>query len=125
MRANASKSGALSAAAAVLIRGSGIVSIYFSSHARMFQQGPEGRADYDRANGPAEPANRAIFAGNQFVDRDALQPVARTYDDHTALRSMEAQRRANFVEEGKAGEQPGRVNIGPPVPDVALMPDTP
>jgi ABC-type transporter lipoprotein component MlaA len=125
MRANASKSGALSAAAAVLIRGSGIVSILFLVACADVPTGPEGRADYDRANGPAEPANRAIFAGNQLVDRDALQLAARAYDDYTALRSMEAQRRANFVEEGKAGEQPGRVSIGPPAPDVALMPDTP
>jgi ABC-type transporter lipoprotein component MlaA len=125
MRANASKSGALSTAAAVLIRGSGIVSILFLGTCADVPTGPEARADYDRANDPAEPTNRAIFAGNQFVDRTALQPVARAYDDYTALRSMEAQRRANFVEEGKAGEQPGRVNIGPPVTDVTLMPDTP
>jgi ABC-type transporter lipoprotein component MlaA len=54
---------------------------------------------------------------------DKLEQTSLDY--YTALRSIEAQRRANFVEEGKAGGQPGRVNIGPPVPDVTLMPDTP
>lgn len=38
--------------------------------------GPPGA---DRVNDPAEPVNRVIFAGNQFVDRNALQPVARGY----------------------------------------------
>jgi phospholipid-binding lipoprotein MlaA len=275
MRANASKSGALSAAAAVLTRGPAIVSILSLVACASVPTDPEARADYDRANDPAEPTNRVIFAGNQFVDRNALQPVARAYDDYVpsrvrhsfhnfvsnlkepgiavndvlqanfgrgwnttqrfvlnstvggvglfdvasdwnrphhdadfgqtfgvwgigtgpsvqlplfgptnvrdaagkavgilgnplsyvpggtmstielagtgvgavdgradllsvtdkleqtsldyyvSLRSMEAQRRARFVDEGKAGGQPGRVNIGPPVPDVTLMPDTP
>ncbi len=39
------------------------------------------RAEYDRANDPAEPTNRAIFGANQFVDRNALRPVARAYSD--------------------------------------------
>lgn len=40
---------------------------------------PAEQAQYDNNNDPAEPTNRAIFAGNQFVDRNALQPVARSY----------------------------------------------
>ncbi len=40
---------------------------------------PDARADYDRADDPAEPTNRAIFAANMFVDRHALKPVARAY----------------------------------------------
>jgi phospholipid-binding lipoprotein MlaA len=43
---------------------------------------PEARASYDRANDPAEPTNRIIFAGNQWFDRNALQPVARAYKNH-------------------------------------------
>jgi phospholipid-binding lipoprotein MlaA len=43
---------------------------------------PAARAAYDEANDPAEPTNRAIFDGNQWVDRNALQPVARTYQDN-------------------------------------------
>jgi len=43
---------------------------------------PEARAEYKQNNDPAEPTNRAIFAGNQFADRNALQPVARGYEDH-------------------------------------------
>jgi phospholipid-binding lipoprotein MlaA len=40
---------------------------------------PAARAEFERTNDPAEPTNRAIFAGNQFVDHNALQPVARGY----------------------------------------------
>jgi phospholipid-binding lipoprotein MlaA len=43
---------------------------------------PDARAEYEHANDPAEPTNRVIFAGNQFVDRHALKPVARGYEDH-------------------------------------------
>ncbi len=82
MRASASKSGALSAAAAVLARGTAVVSILFLVACASVPTDPEARAEYDRANDPAEPTNRAIFAGNQFVDRNALQPVARAYEDH-------------------------------------------
>lgn len=42
---------------------------------------PEALADYRRNNDPAEPTNRVIFAGNQFVDQHVLQPVARGYED--------------------------------------------
>ena len=31
---------------------------------------------------PAESANRAVFAGNQFVDRHLLKPVAEAYEDN-------------------------------------------
>lgn len=43
---------------------------------------PDARAAYDQANDPAEPTNRTIFAGNQWVDRNALQPAARAYQDN-------------------------------------------
>jgi phospholipid-binding lipoprotein MlaA len=43
---------------------------------------PASRAEFESANDPAEPTNRVIFAGNQFVDRNALQPVARGYKDY-------------------------------------------
>ena len=42
---------------------------------------PAAREAYDEANDPAEPTNRVIFAGNQWLDRNALQPVARSYQD--------------------------------------------
>jgi phospholipid-binding lipoprotein MlaA len=42
---------------------------------------PAAREVYDEANDPAEPTNRVIFAGNQWIDRNALQPVARCYQD--------------------------------------------
>lgn len=43
---------------------------------------PIARESYDEANDPAEPTNRVIFEANQWVDRNALQPVARTYQDY-------------------------------------------
>lgn len=43
---------------------------------------PADRAEFERNNDPAEPTNRAIFAANQFVDRNALRPVARGYRDY-------------------------------------------
>jgi phospholipid-binding lipoprotein MlaA len=47
---------------------------------------PEARAEYRRNNDPVEPTNRAIFAANKFVDDNALQPVARTYQEHMPSR---------------------------------------
>jgi len=43
---------------------------------------PAGRAAYDDANDPIEPMNRAIFAGNLFVDHHVLKPVATAYVDN-------------------------------------------
>jgi phospholipid-binding lipoprotein MlaA len=82
MRASASPSGPLSAAAAVLTRGPAMVSILLLVACASVPTDPEARAAYDRANDPAEPTNRAIFSGNQFVDRNALRPVARAYEDY-------------------------------------------
>jgi phospholipid-binding lipoprotein MlaA len=56
-----------------------VLSLFACAHA---PADPEARAEYEQNNDPAEPTNRAIFAGNQFVDRHALQPVARGYEDH-------------------------------------------
>ena len=43
---------------------------------------PEARAEFQRNNDPAEPTNRAVFRANQFVDRNALRPVARGYAEY-------------------------------------------
>jgi phospholipid-binding lipoprotein MlaA len=75
MRANASKSCPLSTVAAVLIRGPAILSILGLIACASVPTDPEARAEYERTNDPAEPTNRAIFAGNQFVNRNALRPV--------------------------------------------------
>lgn len=56
---------------------------------------PEARADYVNGNDPAEPANRKIFAGNQFVDRNALQPIARGYREYVPGRVRRSA--GNFV----------------------------
>jgi phospholipid-binding lipoprotein MlaA len=56
---------------------------------------PEARAEFKRNNDPAEPTNRAIFAGNKFVDDDALQPVARAYQEHVPGRMQKSVR--NFT----------------------------
>ena len=82
MRTIASNAGALSAAATLLARAPAIVSILFLVACASVPTDPEARAEYERANDPAEPTNRAIFAGNQFVDRNALKPVARAYEDY-------------------------------------------
>jgi phospholipid-binding lipoprotein MlaA len=43
---------------------------------------PAKRAEYARANDPAEPTNRVIFSGNTFLDHHLLQPIARGYEDY-------------------------------------------
>lgn len=43
---------------------------------------PVARSAYDEANDPVEPTNRVIFDGTQWVDRNAVQPVARAYQDN-------------------------------------------
>lgn len=43
---------------------------------------PAARLAYEQANDPAEPTNRVIFAGNQWIDRNALQPAARAYEGY-------------------------------------------
>lgn len=43
---------------------------------------PEARAEFQKKHDPAEPTNRAIFSANQFVDRNALRPVARGYTEY-------------------------------------------
>ena len=42
---------------------------------------PEELAEYNEANDPIEPANREIFDFNNWVDRNALKPVATAYRD--------------------------------------------
>jgi len=42
---------------------------------------PQARADYDARNDPAEPTNRDVFAFDQFVDKNAVKPVAEAYRD--------------------------------------------
>lgn len=43
---------------------------------------PAALAEYKQNNDPIEPTNRVIFAGNQFVDHNVLQPVARGYTNY-------------------------------------------
>lgn len=50
----------------------------------------EARAEYKRNNDPVEPTNRAIFAANTFVDDNALQPVARAYQEHIPSRAQKS-----------------------------------
>jgi phospholipid-binding lipoprotein MlaA len=42
---------------------------------------PQARADFDARNDPAEPTNRDVFAVDQFVDKNAIKPVAQAYRD--------------------------------------------
>jgi phospholipid-binding lipoprotein MlaA len=89
----ASKSGPSSPVTAVLTYGPAIVSILLAVVLIFLLFGcahvptdPEARAAYDRTNDPAEPTNRTVFAANQFVDRNALRPVARAYEDYVPSR---------------------------------------
>jgi hypothetical protein len=43
---------------------------------------PVARSAYDEAKDPVGPTNRVIFDGTQRVDRNAVQPVARAYQDN-------------------------------------------
>src|SRR5260221_8132059 len=100
LRTIASNAGALSAAATLLARAPAIVSILFLVACASVPTDPEARAEYEHANDPAEPTNRAIFAGNQFVDRNALKPVAQTYTDNVPDRVRQSLH--NFL--GNLGE---------------------
>lgn len=86
MGPNAPKSGPMSGVVAVLTRGLAIVSILFLAACAHVPTDPDARAAFDRTNDPAEPTNRTIFAANQFVDRNALQPVARAYEGYVPSR---------------------------------------
>ncbi len=95
MRPSASKFGPLSSIAAVLTRGAAIMSILCLGACAQVPTDPEARAEYDSANDPAEPTNRTIFAANQFVDRNAMQPVARAYEEYVPSRARKSLH--NFV----------------------------
>jgi phospholipid-binding lipoprotein MlaA len=43
---------------------------------------PDDLAEYKRSNDPIEPANRDIYDANQFIDRNALKPVAQAYKNY-------------------------------------------
>jgi phospholipid-binding lipoprotein MlaA len=43
---------------------------------------PTAKAAFHEANDPIEPTNRAIFDANEYVDRNALKPVAEAYKDN-------------------------------------------
>jgi len=73
-------------AAVALLRGAALASAIVLAACAQIPADPEDRLVHDEANDPAEPANRAIFAGNQWVDRNALQPVARAYGEHVPER---------------------------------------
>ena len=89
------KSGGLSAVAPALIRVAAVVSILCLVACAQVPTDPDARAAYDSANDPAEPTNRTIFAANQFVDRNAMQPVARAYEDYVPSRARKSLH--NFV----------------------------
>ncbi|WP_439815101.1 MlaA family lipoprotein [Zavarzinia sp. CC-PAN008] len=56
---------------------------------------PIEREEYELANDPLEPTNRAIFDANQFLDRNVLKPVATAYDEHVPEEGRDGVR--NFV----------------------------
>ncbi len=40
---------------------------------------PAARAEFQQDSDPTAPTNRTVFGANQYVGRNALQPVARSY----------------------------------------------
>lgn len=114
MRPSASKSDPLSAIVAVLTRGPAIASILFLVACAQVPTDPEERAAYDSANDPAEPTNRTIFAANQFVDRNALQPIARAYDEYVPSRARKSIHNfvSNLREPGVAVNDTLQANFG-------------
>jgi hypothetical protein len=82
MIASFSNAGPLLTAAALTRRGLAILSILFLVACAFAPTDPEARAEYEAANNPAEPTNRAIFSANQFANRNAFQPVARAYENY-------------------------------------------
>ncbi|MFO1056211.1 MAG: VacJ family lipoprotein [Dongiaceae bacterium] len=63
---------------------------------------PGAKAAYDETNDPLEATNRAIFGANQFLDRNALKPVAEAYKE-------------NVPEEVQAGVHNALTNLNEPV----------
>jgi phospholipid-binding lipoprotein MlaA len=43
---------------------------------------PEALADFEARNDPIEPTNRDVFAADEFIDRNAMKPVAQAYRDN-------------------------------------------
>ncbi len=43
---------------------------------------PDARIAYEQKNDPIEPANRGVFAANEYVDKHAFKPVAMAYRDN-------------------------------------------
>ena len=43
---------------------------------------PAARAEFNQTDDPIEPANRAVFSANQYVDRNALKPAAQSYKEY-------------------------------------------
>lgn len=65
---------------------------------------PDALAAYESANDPAEPTNRTIFAGNMYVDRHVLKPVAVAYTNNVPERVRKSIRNftSNLEEPGVA-----------------------
>ena len=68
--------------AAQLSRAAGVMVLLAVAACAQVPTDLEARVAYDQANDPAEPTNRVVFAVNQWVDRNALQPTARAYENH-------------------------------------------
>ena len=66
----------------IVTRALGVVVVLgFMSACATPPTGPEELAEYNEANDPIEPLNREIFDFNNWVDRNAIKPVAIAYRD--------------------------------------------
>lgn len=95
-------------------RGLSVASILFLAACAHAPTDPEALAAYERANDPAEPTNRVIFSGNQWVDRNALKPVAKAYQDYVPDRVRKSLHNfaSNLKEPGIAVNDTFQANFG-------------
>lgn len=72
----------LLSATAFLPRSATLLSLLVLAACAQVPTEPEALAAYNEENDPAEPINRTVFAANQWVDRNALRPVAEVYQEY-------------------------------------------
>lgn len=79
---DSSSTAKLLSATAYIPRSATLLSILVLTACAQVPTEPAALAAYNEANDPAEPINRTVFSANQWVDRNALRPVAEVYQDY-------------------------------------------
>jgi phospholipid-binding lipoprotein MlaA len=100
-----------------------VVVLGFMSGCAATPTDPEELAEYNEANDPIEPINREIFDFNNWVDRNAIKPVAIAYRDTVPEGVRDSSQNfinnirspvifANDVLQGESGRPAGRIGTG-------------